>query len=107
MSGQTFADRCYQFLLKIPAGKVTTYKIVAAALGSKAYRAVGQAMKRNPNAPEVPCHRVVNSDGKIGGYRGGTRMKAALLKSEGLPIKRGRIENLANYIWPPAAKRQF
>jgi O6-methylguanine-DNA--protein-cysteine methyltransferase len=51
---KTFADRAYELLRTVPKGRVTTYKEIAHALGTKAYRGVGQAMKRNPYAPEVP-----------------------------------------------------
>lgn len=71
----------------MPRGKVTTYSELAHALGTKAYRAVGMAMKHNPYAPEVPCHRVVTSDGKLGGYAGGKVKKAQLLRAEGIEIK--------------------
>lgn len=64
----SFSDRCYEILKTIPAGKVTTYKLLGDALGTKAYRAVGTVMAKNPNVPQVPCHRIVNSDGRIGQY---------------------------------------
>lgn len=70
----------------IPEGEVRTYKQIAVASGSpKAYRAVGSAMKANPLAPEIPCHRVVRSDGTLGGYsgKGGRKGKERMLKSEG------------------------
>jgi len=51
---KTFADKAYHFLRKVPEGRVTAYKEIAHALGTKAYRGIGQAMKRNPYAPEVP-----------------------------------------------------
>ena len=51
---KTFADKAYDLLRKVPKGRVTTYKEIAHALGTKAYRGIGQAMKRNPYAPEVP-----------------------------------------------------
>ena len=57
---QTFAQRIYFQLKKVPKGKVTTYKALAENLNSKAYRAVGTAMKNNPYAPTIPCHRVVS-----------------------------------------------
>ena len=60
-----FNEKVYSLLRKVPKGKVTTYKELAEKLNTKAYRAVGQAMKCNPYAPEVPCHRVVSSSGKI------------------------------------------
>lgn len=58
MKHQSFNSRCYELLRKVPRGKVITYKALAQALKTKAYRAVGNAMNRNPHAPEVPCHRV-------------------------------------------------
>ncbi len=70
----------------IPRGEVRTYKQIAVAIGHpNAYRAVGSALKRNPLAPDIPCHRVIRSDGRIGRYsgKGGMKGKAALLKREG------------------------
>ena len=61
-----FEELIWALLKEIPKGKITTYKIIAEKLGSKGYRAVGNACKRNPYAPTIPCHRVVNSNGKIG-----------------------------------------
>jgi len=91
MKRLSFDQKCYQQLKRIPRGKVTTYADIAHSLGSEAYRAVGNAMNRNPFAPRVPCHRVVKSNGEIGGYAGGTRKKIALLKKEGLEIKQGKV----------------
>ena len=88
---QTFSSRCYKLLSKVPKGKVTTYRELARALGSKAYRAVGQAMGANPNAPKVPCHRVVRTDGSLGGYAYGLKKKISLLKSEGVAVKNGKV----------------
>ena len=86
-----FAKRCYQALRKVPYGRVTTYAALAAYLGTKAYRAVGTAMKNNPDAPYVACHRVVLSNGCIGGYNAGTSRKIELLKQEGIEVAGGRI----------------
>lgn len=88
----TFSQLCYEILKKVPKGKVTTYKSIADALGTKAYRAVGNAMNKNPHAPEVPCHRVVKSNGELGGFAQGIKQKLALLKSEGIKIKNSRID---------------
>ena len=63
-----FQSKVYEICRKIPEGKVTTYKAIAEAMGTKAYRAVGQALNRNPYAPRVPCHRVVNSKGHLHGF---------------------------------------
>ena len=70
---------------------MTTYRDIAHKLGSKAYRAVGNAMNRNPYAPEVPCHRVVASDGTLCGFAHGLRAKAKLLREEGVDIRQGRV----------------
>jgi len=85
------AARVYEVVRKIPKGKILTYGEVAKKIGhSKAYRAVGNVLNKNTN-PEVPCHRVIKSDGKVGGYRGGTKKKTSLLKKEGMIIKDRRI----------------
>ena len=88
----SFNERCYALLRRVPKGKVTTYKALAEAMGTKAYRAVGNAMNKNPYAPVVPCHRVISSDGTIGGFAHGTKRKIEMLKSEGIHIKDGRID---------------
>ena len=87
----SFNERCYALLLKVPKGRVTTYKAIAEALGTKAYQAVGNAMNRNPNPVTVPCHRVVNSDGQLGGYAFGTERKIELLIAEGVLISNNRV----------------
>lgn len=81
-----FEKRCYDLLRKIPKGKITTYKEIARAMGSTAYRAVGNACKNNPNAPKVPCHRVIKSDGTLGGYAFGLKRKREILKREGIKL---------------------
>jgi len=91
----TFADRVYAACKTIPKGKVSTYGAIARMLESSP-RAVGQALKRNPYAPRVPCHRVVKSDGSIGGFMGETsgpevKRKIRLLKEEGIVVKDGRV----------------
>jgi methylated-DNA-[protein]-cysteine S-methyltransferase len=81
-----FNEKVWNICRKIPKGKVTTYKLVAKALGSNAYRAVGNALNKNPYAPEVPCHRVVKSDGSIGGFARGEDAKKKMLEKEGIKI---------------------
>jgi len=93
----TFAARCYELLEQIPAGKVTTYAEIARALGSKAYRAVGNAMAHNDKPIIRPCHRVVKSDGNIGGYALGSHRKETLLRREGVEIENGRVKHLSRY----------
>lgn len=92
----SFADQVYTLLRQVPHGRVTTYKALAHALQSRAYRAVGRAMRNNPYAPEVPCHRVVASDGTIGGFKGKTQgieiiQKRTLLAAEGVPVEHNRV----------------
>lgn len=65
-----FQKRVYLELLKVPAGETITYGELARRIGCRSAQAVGQALKKNPFAPEVPCHRVVSSDGSLGGYFG-------------------------------------
>ena len=60
-------------------------------LGTCAYRAVGNAMNKNPYAPQVPCHRVVCSDGSLGGFASGLKRKIEILKSEGVEVKNNMI----------------
>lgn len=84
-----FEQRVYDLLNQIPEGKVVTYKEMARALDCGSAQAIGQALKRNPYAPEVPCHRVIKTDGNIGGYSGETggaklRKKLKLLAGEGV-----------------------
>ncbi len=92
----TFNEKCYSILKKVPEGKVTTYKSLARAMNTKAYRAVGNAMSKNPYAPQIPCHRVINSNGKLGGYAQGLKKKIAMLKAEGIEIENNKI-NLDKY----------
>ncbi|MBI4983289.1 MGMT family protein [Candidatus Woesearchaeota archaeon] len=83
---------------KIPKGKVTTYKEIGKELGSgQVYRAVGVALKKNPYAPLVPCHRVIKADGSIGGYKGKTSGKAIkekikLLRKEGIKVTNNKVD---------------
>ena len=90
----SFSEDVYALCKQIPIGKVATYKSIAEKLGTKAYQAIGQVLKRNSFAPEVPCHRVVSSDGSLGGFRGelNCREKVKLLKEEGIIIKDNRID---------------
>jgi len=91
-----FETKVYSFCSKIPKGKVSTYKSIAEAMGTKAYRAVGQALRKNPYAPKVPCHRVIASDGSIGGFMGkhqgpSIKKKITMLKREGVGVKGNKI----------------
>ncbi|MEK9180509.1 MAG: MGMT family protein [Patescibacteria group bacterium] len=80
---KSFKQKVYNVVRRIPRGKVLTYKEVARRAGSpRAYRAVGNVLNKNRD-PKVPCHRVIRSDGSVGGYASGTRKKVAILKKEG------------------------
>lgn len=87
-----FKKRIHKLIRKIPRGKVLTYqKIAELAIHPKAWRAVGNILNKNRN-PKIPCHRVVCSDGRVGGYNKGEKKKALLLEKEGVRIKNGKIE---------------
>jgi methylated-DNA-[protein]-cysteine S-methyltransferase len=94
-----FQEKVWKLLKQIPKGKVTTYKVIAEKLNTKAYRAVGNACHNNPYAPKVPCHRVINSNGKIGGFASGVENKIKILRKEGIEIKNGKIQNLEKVIF--------
>tara|TARA_B100000902_G_scaffold26242_1_gene31614 strand:+ start:4326 stop:4631 length:306 start_codon:yes stop_codon:yes gene_type:complete len=97
----TFNEKCYDLLKKIPKGRISTYKEIAIALNTKAYRAVGNAMANNPNPIIVPCHRVVKSDGSIGrySYKDGIVTKIDLLKKEGVSIKKGKVVKFKDTVY--------
>ena len=79
-----FTQKVYGVVMKIPKGKVLTYKEVAKRAGNaKASRAVGNILNKNFN-PKIPCHRVIRSDGKLGGYNRGVMEKIKILKKEGV-----------------------
>lgn len=93
----SFDARVYEFCSRIPKGRVSTYGEIAKAIGKPgASRAVGQALKRNPYAPRVPCHRVIRSDGNLGGFSGSDagmiKKKMRLLRKEGIMAEKNRIE---------------
>ncbi len=86
--------RVYQKLLKVPKGKVTTYGELANAVGlENGQRVIGQIMNKNPFPVIIPCHRVVKSDGKIGGYYYGEKVKTKMLSDEGVLVKNGKIQD--------------
>ena len=95
-----FNNQVWSALKLIPRGRVTTYKEIAKFIGRPgAARAAGNACKRNPDAPRVPCHRVVRSDGRLGGYALGMRKKIKLLEGDGLVVKKGKVEEFKNRIY--------
>ena len=88
----SFNQKVWALCARIPKGQVTTYADIARALGTKAYRAVGNALNRNPYAPDVPCHRVVGSDGSLTGFAGGLKLKRQMLAREGVACADGRVD---------------
>ena len=89
MNGTFFQKKVWNYLKKIPKGTVKTYKQVAIAINRpKSARAVANACAKNPYAPKIPCHRVIRSDGRLGGYsgKGGIKQKLRLLRSENVSI---------------------
>ena len=89
VKGTDFQKKVWLEITKIPIGKTITYKELAKRIGNpNAYRAVANACAKNPYAPKIPCHRVIRSDGGLGGYSGpgGIRQKIKLLRSEKVKI---------------------
>jgi O-6-methylguanine DNA methyltransferase len=95
-----FSDRVYRETQNVPRGKVSTYSAVAHRIGApRAQRAVARALSQNHDR-EVPCHRIIRSDGFVGGYNGGgPTKKEALLRSEGVRVRAGRVDDPAAIIW--------
>ena len=92
--GTDFQIKVWKAIAKIPKGKVKTYKELAKSISMpKAARAVANACGKNPYPVKIPCHRVIRSDGKIGGYsgKGGAKMKKSLLKNEGVFLGNERV----------------
>jgi methylated-DNA-[protein]-cysteine S-methyltransferase len=84
----------YILLSKIPPGKVSTYGDIAKALGHpKAARAIGRIIANNPNPISIPCHRVVKSNGEIGGFAYGEQRKREILEKEGIKFQNRIVEN--------------
>ncbi|MBI2445342.1 MGMT family protein [Candidatus Micrarchaeota archaeon] len=92
----SFSSRVLALCARVPSGRVTTYGAIASALKSKAFRAVGQALNSNTydfvsGDCTVPCHRVVCSDGSLGGFAYGVKRKIALLEKEGVHVRNGKV----------------
>ncbi len=96
-----FDESVYEYLKTVPKGKVVTYGMIAFAIGRpRASRQVGNALHRNPTPVVVPCHRVVNREGRLAPAFafGGTDMQAELLRSEGVEVVNGYVD-LSKYLW--------
>jgi methylated-DNA-[protein]-cysteine S-methyltransferase len=86
--------KVYKKLLEVPKGKVTTYSELAKSVGLKnGQRVIGRIMSKNPFPVVIPCHRVILSNGRIGGYAWGEKIKTNMLTKEGIQIKNGKILN--------------
>ena len=93
-------QKIYKKLLDVAKGKITTYGDLAKAVGLKnGQRVVGKIMNKNPYPVIVPCHRVVMSTGKIGGYAYGEHIKTKMLNDEGIKIQNGKILDLKNKLF--------
>lgn len=87
-----FERDVYVETYRIPTGKISTYKGIAEKIGRpKAYRAVGNALHKNPLSPIVPCHRVVAFDGSFSGEKEGAERRRIRVEKEGIPIKNGKV----------------
>lgn len=94
-----FSEKVFGAVSRIPKGKLATYKQIAIKIGHpNSSRAVGNALHKNPNAPFVPCHRVIRSNGDLGGYAKGAKEKMKILKQEGIMIKNGKIVDFNFYL---------
>lgn len=93
----SFRERVLEKVSEIPSGKVATYRQIACAVGKPdGSRAVGNALANNPNPVKIPCHRVIKSDGRLGGYSGPEK-KEKLLEEEGIEVEDGRV-NLDEFL---------
>lgn len=100
-------EKVYSLLRRIPKGKVTTYKLLAQACNTKGYRAIGQILKCNPDAPRTPCHRVVTSHGTLGGFMGNRDgefilKKKKLLMAEGILFNGNKLLKFHTRLYSPA-----
>ena len=89
LKGTKFQVKVWRYLKKIPVGSTKTYSQVAKAIGTPlAVRAVANAIAKNPYPPKIPCHRIIRSNGSLGGYsaKGGLKTKKKLLKKEGIIV---------------------
>jgi len=98
---KSFSERVLLLCSKVPKGKVTTYLQIAKALGKpKSSRAVGNALNKNKTPVKIPCHRVIRSDGRVGGYAFGKGKKIKLLLSEGIAVQEGKVD-LSRFLFCP------
>lgn len=95
-----FQRNVYNFLKKIPKGKIATYKILAKAVGKpKNWRQIGKILSQNPDVKEFPCFRVIKSNGEVGGYQKGIKRKTILLKKDGIIVNGDRIRDFKKILF--------
>ena len=96
-----FKEKIYNALKTVPKGYLTTYKELAKAVNSKAYRVVGSLMKKNEHPKEIPCYKVVKSNGSIGNYsaKGGIKRKIELLRKDGILVENSKIKYFEKRLW--------
>jgi methylated-DNA-[protein]-cysteine S-methyltransferase len=96
----SFSKYVLSIVEMIPRGKISTYADIARIVGKpKAYRAVANAIGKNPQLIKIPCHRVIRSNGEVGGYAQGTKKKIELLRKEGIKVVKGRVVGLAEKLY--------
>ncbi|MEA3254611.1 MAG: MGMT family protein [Candidatus Altiarchaeota archaeon] len=102
-----FMYRVLFLTTQIPAGRVTSYKEIARSLGNTGFsRAVGNALNKNPYPGRIPCHRVVRSNGEVGGFIQGVEEKIRLLESEGIVIEKNRVKDLRKILFKAEEMRK-
>ncbi len=95
-----FYQKVYNLLKKIPKGKITTYQLLAKAVGKpKNWRQIARILAHNPYPGKFPCYKVVKSNGEIGGYFCGIKKKKKLLQKDGIIIKRNKIQTFKKYLF--------
>ena len=87
-----FNEKVYALCRKIPKGKVSTYKIIAKKLNTRAYRAVGNALNKNKDPENIPCYKIVNSSGELGGYSKGLKEKVKRLRMDGVRVEKNKVD---------------
>lgn len=99
----TFAQQVYQVVRQVPPGQVTTYCEIGRTLGTRAYRLIGQVLHHNPrgflNGGDIPCHRVVGSDGGLVGFSHGLEKKKELLEKEGVVVENNRVKDFSERLY--------
>ena len=91
-----YEKQLQQLLLQIPQGRITTYKEIAHAMGHKGYRFVGSLLNKNQHPDTYPCYKVVNADGRVGGFALGQKEKIRRLHADGIEIENGKIAAFKN-----------